>query len=134
MRLQCQPASTSLHLCDIPAHPRPVRFYRNRGKPSTPAIRFCCKCSWTDLVGCIGDPKTAGTVPRATFRRRDHPAVCSLVPPVCRQNLIANNASAGKLLRCRAFVTVMRAAEVRNPDDLSDTQDPPNMRTLLVDS
>ena len=53
---------------------------------------------------------------------------------VDKTSSFANNASAGKLLRCRAFVTVMRAAEVRNPDDLSDTQDLPNMRTLLVDS
>jgi hypothetical protein len=46
----------------------------------------------------------------------------------------AKNASAGIALRCRAFVTVMQAAKVRNPDDRSDTRDLPNMRTLLVES
>jgi hypothetical protein len=46
----------------------------------------------------------------------------------------AKNASAGIALRCRAFVTVMQAAEVRNPDDRSDTRDLPNMRTLFVES
>jgi transposase-like protein len=46
----------------------------------------------------------------------------------------AKNASAGIALRCRAFVTVMQAAEVRNLDDRSGTRDVPNMRTLLVES
>ena len=46
----------------------------------------------------------------------------------------AKNASAGIALRCRAFVTVMQAAKVRNLDDRSDTRDLPNMRTLLVES
>ena len=46
----------------------------------------------------------------------------------------AKNASAGIALRCRTFVTVMQAAEVRNLDDGSDTRDLPNMRTLLVES
>jgi hypothetical protein len=46
----------------------------------------------------------------------------------------AKNASAGIALRCRAFVTVMQAAEVGNPDDRSDTRDLSNMRTLLVES
>ena len=47
---------------------------------------------------------------------------------------LAKNASAGIALRCRAFVAVMQAAEVRNLDDRSDTRDLPNMRTLLVES
>ena len=46
----------------------------------------------------------------------------------------AKNASAGIALRCRAFVTVMQAAKVRNLDDRSDTRDLPNMPTLLVES
>jgi hypothetical protein len=46
----------------------------------------------------------------------------------------AKNASAGIALRCRAFVTVMQAAKVRNLDDRSDTRDLQNMRTLLVES
>jgi len=46
----------------------------------------------------------------------------------------AKNTSAGIALRCRAFVTVMQAAEVRNLDDRSDTRDLPSMRTLLVQS
>jgi len=46
----------------------------------------------------------------------------------------AKNASAGISLRCRAFVAVMQAAEVRNLDDRSDARDLPNMRTLLVES
>ena len=46
----------------------------------------------------------------------------------------AKNVSAGKALRCRAFVTVMQAAEVGNLDDRSDTRDLPNMGTLLVES
>jgi uncharacterized membrane-anchored protein YitT (DUF2179 family) len=46
----------------------------------------------------------------------------------------AKNASAGIVLRCRAFVTVVQAAKVRNLDDRSDTRDLPNMRTLLVES
>jgi hypothetical protein len=46
----------------------------------------------------------------------------------------AKNASAGIALRCRAFVAVMQAAEVRNLDDRSDTRDLPHMRTLLVES
>jgi hypothetical protein len=45
----------------------------------------------------------------------------------------AKNASAGIALRCRTFVTVMQAGEVRNVDDRSDTRDLPNMRTLLVE-
>jgi hypothetical protein len=45
----------------------------------------------------------------------------------------AKNASAGIAL-CRAFVTVVQAAEVRNLDDRSDTRDLSNMRTLLVES
>jgi hypothetical protein len=44
----------------------------------------------------------------------------------------AKNASAGIALRCRAFVTVMQAAEVRNLDD--HPRDLPNMQTLLVES
>jgi hypothetical protein len=46
----------------------------------------------------------------------------------------AKNASAGIALRCRAFVAVMQAAEVRNLDDRSDARDLPTMRTLLVES
>jgi DNA invertase Pin-like site-specific DNA recombinase len=46
----------------------------------------------------------------------------------------AKNASAGIALRCRAFVGVMQATEVRNLDDLSGTRDLPSMRTLLVES
>ena len=46
----------------------------------------------------------------------------------------AKNASAGIVLSGRTFVTVMQAAEVRNRDDRSDTQDPAKMRTLLVES
>jgi hypothetical protein len=48
--------------------------------------------------------------------------------------LFAKNASAGIALRCRAFVTVMQAAKVRNLYDRSDTRDLPNMWTLLVES
>jgi hypothetical protein len=54
--------------------------------------------------------------------------------PRHRHLSFGKNASAGIALRCRAFVTVMQAAEMPNLDDRSDTRDLPNMRTLLVES
>src|SRR5262249_9064416 len=40
---------------------------------------LCCKRGWADLVGCIDGSKKAGIVPRPALRRRDHPALRSLV-------------------------------------------------------
>jgi len=38
----------------------PPKVYSQRADAEN-AKGFCCKCSWTDLVGCLGDPKTAGS-------------------------------------------------------------------------
>src|SRR5262245_7028075 len=45
-------------------------------------FRFCCKRGLSRSGRVYRDPKTASTVPRAAFRRRDHPPVRSLVPAI----------------------------------------------------
>ncbi len=47
-----------------------------------PVLWLCCKRGRAILVGCSGDAKTAGTVPRAAFRRCDHPPVRAVVPAI----------------------------------------------------
>ncbi len=46
----------------------------------------------------------------------------------------AKTASAAMSLRCNAFVTVMKTAELRDCDNSADTRDPPRERTLLVET
>ena len=53
---------------------------------------------------------------------------------ILRALSFAKNVSVGIALRCRAFVTVMQAAKMRNLDDRSHTRGLSNMRTLLVES
>jgi transposase InsO family protein len=72
--------------------------------------------------------------PRAPRQRAYIERVIGTIRRECLDLSFAKNTSAGIALRCRAFVTVMQAAEVRNLDDRPDTRDLPNMRTLFVES
>ncbi len=47
---------------------------------------------------------------------------------------LANNRSAQKLLCCNAFISVMKAAELWNCDDLSNLQRLSRKRTLLIEA
>ena len=46
---------------------------------------------------------------------------------------IAKTASAAMSLRCRAFITVMETAQMRNGDDPADARNLPRVWTLLVE-
>jgi hypothetical protein len=47
---------------------------------------------------------------------------------------LANNRSAQKLLCCNAFISVMKAAELWNCDNLSNLQRLSRKRTLLIEA
>ena len=81
------------------------------------------------LMGARNGNNSVGEPIRNPPRPSASTATAMSVTAVVRQKCVA-----GIALRCRAFVTVMQAAEVRNLDDRSDTRELPNLRTLFVQS
>src|SRR4051812_12773674 len=80
----------------IPRRPNPAIDRRNAGsrdrqtRQGHSSLRngpngSVANATRADLVGYGGDPNTAGTVPRAAFRRRDHPRMRSVVLAILAQ-------------------------------------------------